>query len=203
MSLQDSLLRNRVFRYLGCNAGSIDTVTDRAVTAAIADMTKLANFKFRICSIADLDEQPAFLKKENYNIIRSYIPEALLFAGTLGMCVDRKIRSLLPVNLSEAVILNAAANAFLDKKVEDCLASDQTLFCPGYSGTDQSDILPILDIVEAKKYAGIFTSESGVMIPEKSMTGLILHNYTFTCRGCIIKSKCEYLKQNKTCYGNQ
>ena len=54
--------------------------------------------------------------------------------------------------------------------------------------------------LNAKKLIGIYTTESGIMIPEKSMCGIILTNYKFSCTGCFILQKCKYRKQGTTCY---
>ena len=52
-----------------------------------------------------------------------------------------------------------------------------------------------------KKHLGIYLKDSGLMMPEKSMAGIVVANYSFSCRACSIRSKCDYLRQAKTCYG--
>ena len=74
------------------------------------------------------------------------------------------------------------------------------LFCPGYSGSDIIDNKQILNYLDAQKLIGIYTTESGIMIPEKSLCGIVLNNYRFSCKNCFIQSKCDYIKKGTTCY---
>lgn len=196
----DSLLKNNTLRNLGYRNGQVDDTTGKAVEATISEISSIADFRCRSCRIADLDKFPDFLQKENYDIIRSYLPTASLFVGTLGISIDRKIKSLATINLAKSVIMNAVANALLDYHIGTQLESEQSLFCPGYSGTNFLDNQEILKILDAQKYIGIYTTESGIMLPEKSIAGLLLYHYKFTCKGCLIKSKCDYLKRKTTCY---
>ena len=199
----EQTLLNGTLHYLGCDGRHADTATLSLARQAIGTMTALADFRCCEISLSDLGHTPDFVLKPAYATIAGFVAEASLFAATLGIRVDRKIKSLGTVDMSAAVAANAAANAILDARVEAALTDGQVLFCPGYSGTDMSDVRHVLQLLDAQRRLGIFTSDSGMMIPEKSVAGLLLKGYRFSCRGCLIASKCEHLRCGLTCYGRQ
>lgn len=170
---------------------------------ALAQVTELGNFKCQTCKLTDLQAFPEFLEKEEYNTIRDYLPESTFFAATIGLDIDNAIRKYQKNNLAQSVLLNFAANVALDECVDTFLEKkypNSVLFCTGRSGTNVKDNELILIILHAKELLGIYQTKGGTMIPEKSVCGLILKNYKFSCRGCLISQKCQFLKEKTTCY---
>lgn len=195
-------LQNNALAYLGCS-GEPDASTLSLLEKAKRELAAAVSFRHLRCRLTDLPALPDFLAKECYGQLRAYLPEASLYVATLGLETDRLIRRKSANRLAEAVTLNALANAWLDMEVERTAENGEVLFCPGYSGTDFSDNIEILNALNATKLLGIHTAPSGIMIPEKSVAGIMVRGFRFTCKGCLIQSKCEYLKQKKTCYTNR
>lgn len=203
MLRQDISLINKTLQYLGCSLQHTNESLQTAAKEALDTINLKANFKYRCCKFTDVPIVPAFVETDSYAPIRNYLPTSTFFAGTLGLDIDKLIKSATKTDLSQAVILNAAANVTLEEFVNQFITSYQSngsLFCPGYAGTDIMDNEQILNCLNAKKLIGIYTAESGIMIPEKSMCGIILTNYKFSCTGCFILQKCKYRKQGTTCY---
>lgn len=206
MSVQVSLLRHNALAYLGYSGSDLDETTLKTLNNAIDHISEWAAYKQRYYHIKDLPQKPAFLEKEVYKSLSDKLDTALLFAATLGLNLDQRIRSLSLANLSQAVIVNAVANAYLEAQAESFIQEQlpgAVLFCPGYAGTEPQDNRYILELLDAQKQLGIYIKDSGLMLPEKTMVGIIVSAYHFSCKYCSIRSKCPYLKQGRTCYSKK
>lgn len=200
MSPQNIFLKTEVIESLGYSKGEISESIEFDVDKALEQIKEVAHFRYRSLPFGALAQTPFFLTQNEYKPIGDKISESVLFAATLGHEVDRAIKKYSSLSLSKALIMNTVANILLEAEVERVTEHNQSLFCPGYSGTDLKDNKQILDLLDAKKYLGIHTTDSGMMIPEKSMAGLLLKEYKFTCKGCLMVKHCEYLKSKTTCY---
>ena len=204
MCVPASLLRHNALTYLGYSDSDPDEQTLVTLHSALSHIAEWSAYKQHYSYLKDLSEAPAFLQQESYRSLQGKLDTALLFAATLGLGIDRRIQSLSLNRLSEAVVLNAVANAYLETRVELFIGEilpGGVLFCPGYAGTSPQDNRSVLNLLDAKKHLGIYLKDSGLMMPEKSMAGIVVANYSFSCRACSIRSKCDYLRQAKTCYG--
>ncbi|MDD2618266.1 MAG: vitamin B12 dependent-methionine synthase activation domain-containing protein [Bacteroidales bacterium] len=206
MCVPASLLRHDALAYLGYSDSDLDDKTQEILHTALAHIAEWSDYKQHYCYLKDLPEMPAFLQQASYKSLQGKLDTALLFAASLGLGIDQRIRTLSLNRLSEAVVVNAVANAYLEARTElfvKKILPGAVLFCPGYAGTEPGDNRYILDLLDAQKHLGIYLKESGLMLPEKSMAGIVVANYRFSCKSCIIRSKCPYLKQGKTCYGSK
>ena len=120
--------------------------------------------------------------------------------------VDKRIHNLSITNMPYMVIFNSCAAAYLEYLADNYeyenLGNDISYrFCPGYGGTSVSDLLELKKYLKIDKI-GIQIFDSGMMLPEKSMFGIVARNKNNekSCDGCIIASNCKYRKEGKTCY---
>lgn len=206
MYVQASLLRRDALTFLGYSDSDLDEKTQETLHSALAHIAEWSAFKLHYSYLKDLPETPVFLQQEPYKSLQGKLDTALLFAASLGMGIDQRIRSLSLNRLSEAVVLNAVANAYLEARTEMFIKEilpDGVLFCPGYAGTSPTDNRSVLKLLDAQKHLGIYLKDSGLMLPEKSLAGIVVADYRFNCRACSIRSKCDYLRQGKTCYGTR
>ena len=99
-----------------------------------------------------------------------------LIGVTLGFKVEQLIKTLSVTNPSKMVIMDACASAYLEVKADEfekTLGDNLTKrFCPGYSNTSIEDLKIIHKELKADKI-GIVLNESCMMIPQKSMLGII------------------------------
>lgn len=179
-----------------------DAFTRAALDRAAAFLEATPYFVCRRLPLSGLSAVPAFLQSPPYAPLQAHVDRAEFFAATLGPEVDRKLKALSITHIAEAVVWNAAANAYLEACVEAQCQAGQVLFCPGYSGTPHTDILPILEILDAARYLGIHPTPSALMVPEKSVCGLLVYDYAFTCKGCLLAARCPHLKAHTRCYRN-
>ena len=148
---------------------------------------------------------PFFLSKEPYLNFLSGCHTVILEAVTLGGEVDLLIRRLSKENTLFGFVADASASALLEAyadAAEEGLGEERTYrFCPGYGGSDVEDVKYILESVKAEKI-GITRTESGLMLPQKSMAGIVgLGKKTQkSCGECILKEHCAYRKEGRVCF---
>ena len=110
--------------------------------------------------------------------------EVLFFAATLGVEVDRLIRKYSARDMSQGVIMDAAATALIESYCDGChyrlekeLNRDyKTLrprFSPGYGDFDirhQRDFMRLMDL---PRTIGVTATEGGMLSPTKSVTAVM------------------------------
>lgn len=105
--------------------------------------------------------------------------ECLLLAATLGIGVDRLILKLGGISAKDAFITDAMADAMIEalcdraeaKITEGLVTSGR--FSPGYGDLELSVGKEILALTDAERILGIKLTESGLMIPRKSVNAII------------------------------
>ena len=139
--------------------------------------------------------------------------KVVLLAATLGIEVERQIRSYSLTTMSKSVILDACCTEYVEKicDLAECQIEQETekegftmnrRFSPGYGDlplTIQPDFLAVL---EADRRLGIQLSETLLMIPRKSVTAIIglFDDPQFarpkrkknTCVDCTMNQSCQY-----------
>lgn len=105
--------------------------------------------------------------------------ECFVLVATLGIGVDRLIAKKESISVSEAFIIDAIADAMvealLDCAEERICSGIDTVprFSPGYSDLPLSVGAKIVDLLGAETRLGIKFTESGLMVPKKSVSAII------------------------------
>ena len=108
-----------------------------------------------------------------------YSDECVLMAATLGIGVDRLLMRVANLSVSDAFIIDAMADALIEAlcdKAEMTLLGDKEhapRFSPGYADLPLLVGKDILVATDAERTLGIKLSESGLMIPRKSVNAII------------------------------
>ncbi len=134
--------------------------------------------------------------------------EVILFAATLGIGVDRLLQKYSRLQVSKAVVIQAAAataiEAYCDRITEElereCLSEGlffRPRFSPGYGDLPLTVQNHFLEILQASKRTGITLTDNGMMLPEKSVTAVIGLSTTKT--GCH-KAGCEMCSNTGCAY---
>ena len=171
----------------------------------------LAGTQFR----PDGQDVPALLKD---------CSQVILMAVTLGSETERLLRTAQARSMGEAVILDAAAGAAVEN-VCDNLCRDLEAqfsprfltdrFSPGYGDFPFSqqraffDLLDITrrigDLLDITRRIGVSLTESGLMLPQKSVTALMgladtpqEHRHR-GCASCRLFATCSFRKEGKHC----
>ena len=104
---------------------------------------------------------------------------AYIFAVTLGIGVDRLIRTKSVLSPSEGFILDAIGSALAESAADVAERKIHTgkrarpRFSPGYADFSLSHQREILALFDSEKNIGITLLDSGLMIPQKSITAVV------------------------------
>lgn len=200
----NSAMFEAVLRYLRYTPGAAvgETIRQR-VELALAEVEDLSNFKY---IYAHYKEPMEFMKQTEYQEYLSGAEGYLLCATTLGVQVDRRIKRLQMSDMSDALIFDAAASAYLECRANDFEASlpFENLgfrFCPGYGGTSLQDNRIIAEQLQASQI-GITFLDSNLMVPMKSMLGIVRlgGRSEKNCARCTARENCAYRKNGTRCY---
>lgn len=149
--------------------------------------------------------------------IRFHLRESesvIVFAATLGTEAENLIRRAAGRSMSDAVILDAAGSAAIEEVCDsfcEGLArelSPQYLterFSPGYGDMPLTDQFAIFRLLDVSRRIGVSLSESGLMIPQKSVTALLgvsprpQPKRGHDCETCGSYENCAFRKEGKSC----
>lgn len=197
-----SRLKKSAYAYLGFHSIDPDESTEAEIDAEIKEVGKLAHFRYEYKYFGTA---PAFLNKQPYIEYLTDSTGVILSVMTLGGEIDRRINVYGKTDKRKAVIFDACASAFLEElsdEYERGIADDLSYrFCPGYGGSSVEDLKYIFGILQPEKI-GVSLTESGYMLPCKSMAGVIAvgGKHKKSCAQCILKANCLYVKEGKKCY---
>lgn len=176
---------------------------EEACKKALKELEEISSFQYRYIEFNHILDE---LNKEPYLKFLKGSKTYYLVATTLGVMVDKRIHLLSKTDMSYMVIFNSCAAAYLeylaDKYEKENLGEDTSYrFCPGYGGSSVSDLVKLKKYINPEKI-GIQVFDSGMMLPEKSMIGIVARNKNNikTCDGCVLNEKCNFRKEDKKCY---
>lgn len=190
-SIKLEVNRREVYRYLGLHRHEPDERTERLVEEALAELEKAAAPRF-FSRTFPLSVRPdgkldfTCFQVESRDLSRNLkdCGEVILFAATLGTGPDRLVRRYSRLEMSRAVVIQAAAAAMIeawcDKKngelTKEALNQGKFLrprFSPGYGDFSLEYQREMIRALEAEKTVGITLTDSLLMLPSKSVTAVI------------------------------
>lgn len=195
----------RVLKHIGYTPeSSVDPKTQQLIEKAISEVENESSFKY----LYDYYEMPLEFMKKNpaYSEFLSGAKGFLLCATTLGIQIDRHLKRIQALDMPYAVIFDAVASVYIEEqadKFQNQLHYEEIgfRFCPGYGGTPLSDNRIIAELLHAERI-GITFLDSGVMIPMKSMMGIVRigGSKRKNCHKCLAAQGCIYRQRGTTCW---
>ncbi|MBQ3802228.1 MAG: 5-methyltetrahydrofolate--homocysteine methyltransferase [Oscillospiraceae bacterium] len=149
--------------------------------------------------------------------IREFLKDCdrvILMAATLGMETENLLRRTQARDMAKALILDAAASAAVENVCDNLCAdlaealAPQYLtdrFSPGYGDLPLSQQKELFRLLDVTRRIGVSLSESGLMVPQKSVTALIgvsdrpQPKRSRGCETCTMFADCAYRKDGKNC----
>lgn len=200
-------IQKEILKHLGYPP---EVAPDRSVAMRVENvwrtLEEISNFRYLYAEFSVL---PRFLQTEAYREYLADCSHILLCATTLGNEVDKHLRRLELTDMASAVVFDTTAGVYLEMLADTYEAALPYpelgfRFCPGYGGTPLSDSRNIAEILHAEKI-GISFLDSGMMLPSKSMTGVIRIGgiKPKSCTNCTNFSHCSYRMRGTTCYRNK
>lgn len=195
-------LLDNIYNYLGFKNIEKNNDIDELIKECLKEIEELSSFKYRY---QEFDYVLDFINKEPYLSFLNGCSGYYIAVMTLGSEIDRRIKFYSKTNLTKMLVFDACASAYLEYKADEYEASlgdDLTYrFCVGYQGSSISDIKYFFNILKPEKI-GIELLESNLMIPQKSMAGIIGIGKIAqkSCKICLLEGKCKYIKEGMKCY---
>ena len=154
----------------------------------------------------------------------------VLSAVTLGHAVDDLITDTQSSKIALSVVIDCGASVMAElaanlaeEQIRAELAADTgtaadadpsaarplymtARFSPGYGDSPLEMQTQVLDILNAEEQLGITLSKGFMMSPSKSITGIMgladhpVTGRLATCAECVLRDKCQLLKEGKRCH---
>ena len=200
-----SELLPQVYSYLGFRGVGASPETDELILAVLSEMEGAVQFNYLYKAF---ETAPGFLQKPPYDEFLRGCRGVILSVMTLGAGVDRKINQLSRTDMSRAIVFDACASAYLEARsdeYEKTFGENLTYrFCPGYGGSDVSDIKYIFELLRPERI-GVTLNENHFMLPAKSMAGIIGIGKSAkkTCEECFMLPHCRYREEGKRCWSEK
>lgn len=199
-----SELKKSACSYLGFYGEPTEEMVAR-LDDGIAEARSLSHFR----AVGKVLTAPLpFLCREPYAAFLAGCDGYALVAMTLGVEIERRIRALFVTDPSRAVVLDACASALIEAEGdawEERFGQARTYrFCPGYGGSDVGDVREIFEVLAPEKI-GMQLLPSGLMVPQKSMAGVIGlgKRRARTCGACMLRETCKFLKEGTRCFRSE
>jgi hypothetical protein len=199
--------KNEVLKYLGYSEQVIDDDMTNRIEKAMSAMSKIEGkfiykiFDFKIDDEVHVLETVLKLKGKSIKHILSQSEQLILFAGTLGPEADQLIHKSQYASSVDMMILDACASVrveeILDHMEDDISLYKTPRFSPGYGDLDLSIQKELIEVLEGRRI-GITVTDSSLLIPKKSVTGIIGLSksvmdvsYRF-CDDCLKRTSCDF-----------
>ena len=215
---------HEAYRYMGCHGKPDDNIENELKNAAA--LIKAHAAPRVIKKICDIDNADGIsLKGTNLKLDGQAIAALLhdcelcaIFCATVGNDIEALIRKWQLKDLAFASMLDACASSAVESlcdSVENELKQEygaQGLhltdrFSPGYGDLPLSIQPDFCAALDTARKIGVSVSESGIMIPRKSVTAIIglskfpQKHFNNGCQDCGLKAACKFRENGVTCYG--
>ncbi len=139
----------------------------------------LPRVTYKILSKDDSYLNENLLVGKDINRLLKDSTKVVVFAATLGAEVDKALARLQITNLAEATMFDACASAAIEnvcdnfcKAVASLYGGATTRFSPGYGDLPFSIQKEIAVLLDMQKNIGVSITESGILIPQKTVTAI-------------------------------
>lgn len=202
-----------VLRYLGYGKSEPDENIKKQIYSVIDELKTLITPKvcFRFCDIYidgdEIDFGTFKVTSKNLSKNLKNCDKAVLFSATIGIETDRIIAKYIRISPSLAVIAQAVGTVLVESlcdtlcgKISDELEKDglflRPRFSPGYGDFKLECQKEIFAILECSKKIGVSLTDSLIMTPSKSVSGVLGVSREATCRK---NDSCEACNKRETC----
>lgn len=213
--------KSQILKYLGHRGNSLDQEFSNELEDSIEEIKRISDPKWimREFNLKELSLEGTNLTFEGESIkeLLKTSKSVVLFATTLGSKVDLLISRYSKSNLSKAVIFDSVASAAVESICEEIEysikieKSEKGLFLtdrfsPGYGDLKIQYSKDICRVLDTGRKIGLTTSQTGIMIPRKSVTAIIgVSNIKQSyrergCTNCMMSGHCEFRKRGSVCY---
>lgn len=208
-------------RYLGYGNHAIDESTLQLIHDSFCELEEIAKVRFvyRIFEISNSNAGELIIgtmqiKSDDLSKNLHGCESVIVFGGTLGAEVDRRMKKYSVMDMTKAVVLQACAAAYLEEQCDmwqDSIGGElgadlylRPRFSPGYGDFPIYHQEELLRILDAQKKIGLTMTDAYMLTPTKSVTAVIgITKEKEPCkkRGCkeCAKKDCIYRRSEICC----
>lgn len=209
-----SKVKDNALKYLGYQGQRLDETMNQLIDECLEEIQTLADFKV-VSKTYHLSFHPLKIKEVNclinypdLNELFQNCDEVMIIACTLGIQFDRKIKYYSKINMTKMTILDAVGSSYLEALCDEYEQSFQFKertfrFCPGYGHVPIELNHDLARILDCSKHIGLTIQDSHILLPQKSMIGLIgigESKMKKSCHNCINIKNCAFRKRGQRCY---
>lgn len=208
------MVKDNTLRYLHCYGESIPDELNTMIDECIEEVKQIATpaFMHQRFTVSHhplyINELELTLDYSDIEKVMAGCSECIVVAITLGVEIERKLRYYALSDMTRMSVLDAAASSYIESlcdTYEETLHLDKRTirYCAGYGNVPIAINRILSNALQTSKHIGLFVGDSDILMPQKSMIGMIgvgNDNKEKGCFSCIRKQSCEYRKQGKVCY---
>lgn len=207
------MIKQTALKYLGYPDDQCDELTSKLIDECLNELETIQpKFMYKIYS---LDHQPLKIKELDIQIdypelidLFDSCNRVAIVACTLGIQIDKLLRYYSLIDMTKMTVFDAVASSYLEAKCDE-FENNQNFgkhtfrFCPGYGNVPLSLNKKLAQALACDKHIGVTIQENNLLIPQKSMIGLVgigNEKQTRHCFACINLNNCVYRKRGQRCY---
>lgn len=216
---------DEALRYMGVSsAPDFETLSDMRRLSAVAEKAAHPRVIIKELPVVregerlSLSGSPLRLEGSAISALLHNSDSCVLFCATVGEELEALLRRYSVRDISTAAMLDACASSAVESlcnQVEAALRMEYKerglyltdRFSPGYGDFPIEAQRNFCEELDTARKIGVCLSESGIMIPRKSVTALMgvsnvpQKSRERGCEGCGLKNSCKFRESKVTCYG--
>ncbi len=207
--------KNEILKNLRYRGSEIPSDIDELIEACIDELKGSVKGKYLIMEL-DVNDPvlSEIIQGADTKKLLSDSERVILMAVTLGRDIEMLIRKYSYSDIAKSVVMDAVASAGVESlanDINDSLARENVplfltdRFSPGYGDLPIGVNVRLIKLLDAAKKIGLTTSETGIMIPRKSITAIMGVSKNIQphrhrgCESCRLYMECEFVKRGETC----
>lgn len=215
--------KSEVLRYMGYGGQPIDSELERDIAKGIKRCSEVS-FPAYTYGYFDTEQTEGGVMLAGCDIvlpgndIKAHLKGAkycAVMAVTLGMSLERELILAEKKSMTDAIILDSAANAYIESAadyVEGIIIKESRekgfytnfRYSPGYGDFPIEAQKKLIPMLQCEKRIGLTVTQSSIMIPRKSVTAVIgifdkKQNHKKSCEGCNMYDSCSIRKGGERC----
>ena len=215
---------NEVLLYLGAGGGEVPPELDADIAACSEEVLRTARPRvtYRVFPLEDGRLQGADFPLQGRDIRRHLdgCTHAVLMAATLGPDIETLLMRAQVQDMARALILDSCASTAIEN-VCDCFEADlrraagaegrflTDRFSPGYGDMPIEQQRDFCDLLDTRRRIGLTVSQSGILLPRKSVTAVLgtadtpRTRRSSGCVSCSMFRSCQLRKNGRVCGGTE
>lgn len=217
-SIIQSLPKEEILRYLGYRGGDLPPAMDALLDRCIAETLEHAAPKYRYEAYAPIFTEDAVVLgtvRLTGNDIRTLLEgcdTVYLMAVTLGLPIERLIRTNMLTSPDAGVILDSCASAavealadYVEEEIRRTVCLPLTMrYSPGYGDLPLEAQRDLVQALDTHRKIGLALTDSLLLTPGKSVTAILGAGRStgrdrLKCETCTLRDNCAFRKRGTTC----